>query len=183
MVAPSMSALRSARRGQRLRLNLAIGPLCRHMKNRSVISLLLSVVWCSASAQITHTVGQTNTTTLAPQTPAAATNSPGKLPTWYVFKIKAFHKVTHSGDRSSAIIEGVTIKDKEFKVKLVWDDSFNGNQQKILDAWRKRSKADFQAGIPYVIAGKIISRDPLAIKPDTMTPHAPNFGAPPENVY
>lgn len=91
--------------------------------------------------------------------------------------------MTCSEGRSSAIIEGVTIKNKEFRVTVIWDDSFHGAQQNALDAWHKRSEADFQAGIPYVIAGKIISRDPLTIKPDTMAPHAPNFGAPPENVY
>ena len=168
---------------QVFRAECSLGHFARQMKAQQIILLLLSAVCCSLSAQMTKTHSQTNTTAITSQTPDATAQSEETLPTWYVFKIKAFHKVTYSEDRSSAIIEGVTTKDKEFKVKVVWDDSFNGAQQAAIDAWLKRPKADFDAGIPYVIAGKVISRSPLAIKPDTMVPHAPNFGAPPENVY
>ena len=75
------------------------------------------------------------------------------------------------------------MKDKEFKVKLVWDETFKESHPKSIDQWLKKSKADFEAGIPYVIAGGVIGRDPLTIKPDTVAPNAPNFGAPSENVY
>jgi hypothetical protein len=54
---------------------------------------------------------------------------------------------------------------------------------RAVDRWFRESKAEFDAGIPYVIAGRVISRDPLTIEPDTVVSHAPNFGAPPENVY
>jgi hypothetical protein len=125
----------------------------------------------------------TNTTTITIEAPPVVTPSEKTLPTWYVFKIRAFHKVSHSDDRTFAIVEGVTMKDKEFKVKLVWDEPFKEAHPKSIDQWLKKSKADFEAGIPYVIAGQVISRDPLTIKPDTVVPNAPNFGAPPENVY
>jgi len=151
------------------------------MKIQRIVPLLLLIDCCCVSAQVTNTLSQRNTITI--EMPQAAAPIEKTLPTWYVFKIKAFHKVTYSDDRTFAIVEGVTMKDKEFKVKMLWDDSLKGAQQQALDQWLKISKADFEAGIPYVIAGKVISRDPLAIKPDTLAPHAPNFGAPPENVY
>jgi hypothetical protein len=47
----------------------------------------------------------------------------------------------------------------------------------------KRSKAEFEAGVPYVIAGEVLSRDPLTIRPDTVAEKAPGFGAPARNVY
>jgi hypothetical protein len=149
------------------------------MKTQNIILLLLLIGCCGVRAQTTNTGAQTN----AIQNPRGAAPSDKKLPTWYVFKIKAFRKVTYSDDRTSAIVEGVTIKDKEFKVKMVWDERFDGAHQKALDQWLKRSKEQFEAGIPYVIAGEVLSWDPLTVKPDTMAPHAPNFGAPPENVY
>ena len=153
------------------------------MKIQHIVSLLLLAVCSNAGAQTTNTFGQTNTTMPATQKSEAAAKSKDALPTWYVFKIKAFHKVTYSDDRSFAIVEGVTMKDKEFKVKLVWDESFKEAHPKSIDQWLKKSKADFEAGIPYVISGEVISRDPLTVKPATVVGHAPNFGAPPENVY
>ena len=153
------------------------------MRILSLIPFLLLLGCSRESTTAVEISADTNTTTVAIETPSVAAPSEKKLPTWYVFKIKALHKVTHSDDRSFTIVEGVTMSDKEFKVKLVWDELFKEIYPKSLDQWLKKSKADFEADIPYVIAGGVISRDPLTVKPDTVVPHAPNFGAPPENVY
>jgi hypothetical protein len=153
------------------------------MKTHHIILSWLIVSCHIATAQVTNTPTQTNATTIKIETTPVATPSEKKLPTWYVFKIKAFHKVTFSEDRTFAIVEGVTMKDKEFKVKLVWAQPFKNSHPKVLDRWLKKSKADFEAGIPYIIAGKVISRDPLTIEPDTVVGNAPNWGAPSENVY
>ncbi len=95
--------------------------------------------------------------------PKAASPSNKPLPTWYVFKIKSFKKITHSTDGKSALIEGVTTKDHEFKIKVVWDEKFQGAQRKAIDQWLKRPPAEFEAGIPYIIAGEVLNRDPLTI--------------------
>jgi hypothetical protein len=116
--------------------------------------------------------------------PAPAVAPPVKTPpNWYVFRIKSLQKVTFSEDRSFAIVEGVTMGDRAFLVKLVWAGPFKESHPKAVERWFRQSKEKFDAGIPYVIAGKVISRDPLTIEPDTVVSHAPHFGAPPENVY
>ena len=154
------------------------------MRILGLIPVLLLLLGCSReSTKPVKISTDTNTPTIAIETSTVATPSEKTLPTWYVFRIKAFHKVTSSDDRSFAIVEGVTMKDKEFKVKLVWDEPFKEAHPRSIDQWLKQSKADFEAAIPYVIAGEVISRDPLTIKPDTVVSNAPNFGAPPENVY
>jgi len=104
-------------------------------------------------------------------------------PTWYVFKVREFRRLTDSDDKTASIIEGVTVGGREFTIKVVWDPVFRGSHRKSIETWMKRPKAEFEAAIPYVIAGRVLSRDPLTIEPDTVVPHAPNFGAPPENVY
>lgn len=152
------------------------------MRILSLIPLLL-LLGCSPKSTSRVKISADTNTTSAIETPSVAATTKQRLPTWYVFKIKALHKVTHSDDRSLTIVEGVTMKDKEFKVKLVWDEPFKQSHPRAIDQWLKKSKADFEAGIPYVIAGGVISRDPLTVKPDTLASHAPNFGAPPENVY
>lgn len=153
------------------------------MKILSLIPLLLLLGCSRKSTTPANVAADTNTTTVAVASPPTTAPSENPLPTWYVFKIKAFRKVTHSADRTSAIVEGVTMKDKEFTVKLVWDEPFKEAHPRSIDNWLKKSKADFEADIPYVIAGSVISRDPLTIKPDTIVPNAPNFGAPAEDVY
>ncbi len=113
----------------------------------------------------------------------SAAQAPKNPPTWYVFRIKQLSRVTHSANKTYAIVEGVTIKDKPFKIKLVWSAPFKNTFPKSLDRWMKLSKENFAAGVPYVIAGKVIARDPLTIEPDTVVSHAPRFGAPQENVF
>ncbi len=120
-----------------------------------------------------------NTITIVNDTPLVS--QPKALPNWYVFKVKQFRKITHSGDKTFAVVEGVTMGDKPFKVKVVWDQSFN--HRKLLDDWTKRAQAEFEAGIPYVISGEVMSRDPLTIMDDTVVSNGDNFGAPPENVF
>jgi hypothetical protein len=153
------------------------------MRILSLIPLLLLLGCSRESATPIKTSTDTNTTTVTIEMPSIAAPSQKELPNWYVFKIKEFHKVTFSDDGAFAIVEGVTMKDKEFKVKMVWDKWFKEGHTRTIDEWLKKSKADFEAGIPYVISGEVISRDPLTIKPDTVVPNGENFGAPPENVY
>jgi len=114
---------------------------------------------------------------------ATVTGKDVALPSWYVFKIRQLRAVTDSADGTFATIEGVTMQGREFKIKVVWADVFREGHRRAVDGWFKRSKAEFEAGIPYVIAGEVISRDPLTIKPDTVVEKAPAFGAPPRNVY
>lgn len=168
---------------QNRRSRLCWAIFARLMKTPHIITLLLLVDCCGVIAQTTNARTQTNTATITIQKPQTTAPFEKQLPTWYVFKIKAFHKVTYSGDRTSAVIEGVTLKDREFKIKVLWDATFKGNHQRCVDEWLKRSKANFEAGLPYVISGMVISRDPLTIEPDTVVDKAPNFGAPAENVY
>ncbi|MFI5182625.1 MAG: hypothetical protein ACHQPI_14680 [Thermoanaerobaculia bacterium] len=105
------------------------------------------------------------------------------LPSWYVFKIRQLRAVTDSTDGTFATIEGVTTQGREFRIKVVWADVFRESHRRAVDGWIKRSKAEFEAGIPYVIAGEVINRDPLTIRPDTVVANAAGFGAPPRNVY
>jgi len=153
------------------------------MKILSLIHLLMLLGCSRESTKPVKIPAPTNTATITIPTLTVVTPSTKTLPTWYVFKIKAFHQVTFSDDKTFAIVEGTTMSDKEFKVKLVWDEPFKETHPRSIDRWLKKSKADFAAGIPYVIAGKVVSRNPLIIEPDTVVANAPNFGAPPENVY
>jgi hypothetical protein len=154
--------------------------IARRLTYVSVLCLLLG---CSreATAPEKDVAGAVPAPLSAP--PAAVTPSVATPPSWYVFRIKSLQKVTFSGDRLSAVVEGVTMGDRTFRVKLVWAEVFKESHPRAVERWSRESKADFDAGVPYVIAGKVVSRDPLTIEPDTVVSHALHFGAPPENVY
>src|ERR1017187_1346295 len=153
------------------------------MRTLGLIPLLLLVGRVCQGATPVDVDVDTNAISVTAGKTSTVASAQEPLPTWCVFKIKAFHKVTFSDDGAFAIVEGVTMNDKEFKVKLVWDEPFKKGHPRTIAEWLKKSKADFEAGIPYVISGEVISRDPLSIKPDTVFPNGENFGAPLENVY
>ena len=158
-------------------------PVEHPMRTLLLIALLLLLGCAREGAAPDKPTADTSAPAKAIGTPPAPAPSEKKLPNWYVFRIKAFNKVTYSDDKTFAIVEGVTVADKMFKVKLVWAEPFKASHPRAIDRWLKLSKAAFEAGIPYVIAGDVISRDPLAIRPDTVVANAPNFGAPAESVY
>src|SRR5437667_23781 len=74
------------------------------MRILGLIPLLLLLLGCSReSTKPVKISTDTNTPTIAIETSTVATPSEITLPTWYVFRIKAFHKVTSSDDRSFAM--------------------------------------------------------------------------------
>ncbi len=91
------------------------------MRILSLIPLLLLLGCSRENATPIKTSTDTNTRIVTIKMPSVAAPSEKTLPNWYVFKIKEFHKVTFSDDGAFAIVEGVTMKGKEFKVKMVWD--------------------------------------------------------------
>ena len=144
-------------------------------------ALLLAGCRHESTTPVRPSTAPNETVTVKGEAPAAPTSA--SAPSWYVFRIRELRAVTDSADGTFATIEGVTMQGKEFRIKVVWADVFRESHRRAVDGWFKRSKAEFEAGIPYVIAGEVISRDPLTIKPDTVVENAPGFGAPPRNVY
>jgi hypothetical protein len=148
-----------------------------------IVLLALFLLGCSREGATPTKVPAAATPNAVVVGPPAAARSAETPPSWYVFKIRQLRAVTDSADGTFAVIDGVTMQGKEFEIKVEWADVFKESHRRAVDGWMKRSKTEFEAGIPYVIAGEVIGRDPLTIKPDTVAEHAGAFGAPPRNVY
>lgn len=106
---------------------------------------------------------------------------------WLVLKVDEFKSITTSADESYSIISGTTITGKPFTVKTVWwtdtKEQLLVNCAPFVTEYLKNNTAK-SAYSPYIISGRSVGKDELILDTiDTCAPLAPNFGAPPENVY